>query len=61
MSLNNMQLKIPYQDFVEMALDKLKLTQPTIKPDTIAYMKRNECESDSTCYEIPDYITIKID
>lgn len=54
-------IKIPWGDFIEMGMSKIKETYPIIVIGTeIAFMKTRNPSSDDSCYELPDYIEVEI-
>lgn len=63
---NNMEtkgdkiFKLNYSDFVALALAEVNETYTIDINVAPKFMKKNGYEPDSECYEIPDYVEIKL-
>ena len=56
-----MEIKLTREEFEKHALDSIaQQFQQTLQRNTLTPMKRQGCESDSQCYEKPDYYTIEL-
>ena len=55
-----MKIKLEWKEFVDIAIQQLKEIHPTMKEETLTFMKKYSGYADGEAYEYPDYIEVEI-